>query len=198
MKDSARRRRMCCSNRSSNGQVTVSSCTSGRGGITRFGLCVVVLAVVCPFAVDRSSAWVISSSFIPHATGYHSAPSSSAASGRVAAYSTSLLPAAITKDVRKRRRSSGCTTNLNMGLGLSLNPLFRKRDESTAKASKRGDTGGTPTSSSDKRRKWTTGMWEKITAHPNAGRAHDEVTFRSGCEGRTFTIPQGTDGVLDE
>lgn len=40
------------------------------------------------------------------------------------------------------------------------------------------------------RRKWGQGMWDKFTSPP-AGRAHDEVTFRSGCEGRTLTIPQG-------
>lgn len=32
--------------------------------------------------------------------------------------------------------------------------------------------------------------WEKFTKPP-AGRVHDDVTFRSGCEGRTLTIPQG-------
>lgn len=194
MKDSARRRRICCNNSNINRQL-ICSCTSGRGGITRFGFCVVVLAVVCPFAVDRSDAWVISSSFTPQATGYQSTPPSTA-SEVVAASSSSLLPAAIKKDTGKCRSSSGCTTNnLNMGLGLSLNPLFRKRDESTTSASKRGGTGGTPTSSSDKKRKWTAGMWDKLTAHPPAGRAHDEVTFRSGYEGRTLTIPQG---MLDE
>ncbi len=43
---------------------------------------------------------------------------------------------------------------------------------------------------SDIRDKWGTGVWEKFKVRPD-GRAHDEVTFRSGCEGRTLTIPQG-------
>lgn len=34
------------------------------------------------------------------------------------------------------------------------------------------------------------GVWDKLKIPPD-GRAHDEVTFRSGCEGRTLTIPQG-------
>lgn len=38
--------------------------------------------------------------------------------------------------------------------------------------------------------KWGSGVWEKFKVPPD-GRAHDEVTFRSGCEGRTLTIPQG-------
>eukprot|EP00752_Nemacystus_decipiens_P003572 g3294.t1 len=33
------------------------------------------------------------------------------------------------------------------------------------------------------------GVWDKFKVPPD-GRAHDEVTFRSGCEGRTLTIPQ--------
>ena len=41
------------------------------------------------------------------------------------------------------------------------------------------------------KRSWGAGMWDKFTSPP-AGRAHDEVTFRSGCEGRTLTIPQGS------
>lgn len=32
--------------------------------------------------------------------------------------------------------------------------------------------------------------WKNFTKPP-AGRVHDDVTFRSGCEGRTLTIPQG-------
>lgn len=40
-----------------------------------------------------------------------------------------------------------------------------------------------------RKRSWGAGMWDKFTSPP-AGRAHDEVTFRSGCEGRTLTIPQ--------
>lgn len=44
--------------------------------------------------------------------------------------------------------------------------------------------------SGSSRRKWGQGMWDKFTSPP-AGSAHDEVTFRSGCEGRTLTIPQG-------
>lgn len=42
-----------------------------------------------------------------------------------------------------------------------------------------------------RKRSWGAGMWDKFTSPP-AGRAHDEVTFRSGCEGRTLTIPQGS------
>lgn len=42
-----------------------------------------------------------------------------------------------------------------------------------------------------RKRSWGQGMWNKFTSPPAAGRAHDEVTFRSGCEGRTLTIPQG-------
>lgn len=37
------------------------------------------------------------------------------------------------------------------------------------------------------------GVWDKFKVPPD-GRAHDEVTFRSGCEGRTLTIPQGVYG----
>lgn len=40
------------------------------------------------------------------------------------------------------------------------------------------------------KRKWGQGMWDKFT-NPPESRAHDEVTFRSGCTGRTLTIPQG-------
>lgn len=45
------------------------------------------------------------------------------------------------------------------------------------------------------RRKWGQGMWDKFTSPPT-GRAHDEVTFRSGCEGRTLTIPQGQTALV--
>lgn len=38
------------------------------------------------------------------------------------------------------------------------------------------------------------GVWDKFKVPPD-GRAHDEVTFRSGCEGRTLTIPQGVVAV---
>lgn len=34
------------------------------------------------------------------------------------------------------------------------------------------------------------GVWDKFKVPPD-GRAHDEITFRSGNEGRTLTIPQG-------
>lgn len=44
------------------------------------------------------------------------------------------------------------------------------------------------------RQKWGQGMWDQLKTPP-AGRAHDEVTFRSGCEGRTLTIPQGDSTV---
>lgn len=38
--------------------------------------------------------------------------------------------------------------------------------------------------------KLNAGVWDKFRAPPDA-RGHDEVTFRSGFEGRTLTIPQG-------
>ena len=40
------------------------------------------------------------------------------------------------------------------------------------------------------RRKGWSKRWENFTK-PLAGSVHDEVTFRSGQEGRALTIPQG-------
>lgn len=41
------------------------------------------------------------------------------------------------------------------------------------------------------RGKWGSKVWDKLRAPPPDGRAHDEVTFRSGYEGEALTIPQG-------
>lgn len=40
------------------------------------------------------------------------------------------------------------------------------------------------------RGKWGSEVWDKLKVPPD-GRAHDEVTFRSGFEGEALTIPQG-------
>lgn len=39
------------------------------------------------------------------------------------------------------------------------------------------------------------GVWDKFKVPPD-GRAHDEVTFRSGCEGSPLTIPQGVERYI--
>lgn len=41
--------------------------------------------------------------------------------------------------------------------------------------------------------RWGSEVWDKLKVPPD-GRAHDEVTFRSGFEGEALTIPQGGPG----
>lgn len=170
---------------------TTSGGGGGGGGLITFAL--VTAQLLC--RIQSASSW----SFASFTPGRGSA-SPCRGIPIVACRSLSLDSATPPRDGAFRRQGgahSSSAVKVQMGIWLASNPLkskWRSGESSNSGSgtignSGSGSSGSSSSTSSNKR--WAAGMWDKLTAHPPSGRAHDEVTFRSGCEGRTLTIPQG-------
>lgn len=73
--------------------------------------------------------------------------------------------------------------------GSSLHMGFWRRDGNT----RNKNNGSTACGGGRERNafgRWSSRLWEQLASQP-VGRAHDEVTFRSGREGKPHSIPQG-------
>lgn len=150
----------------------------GRGGLKRADV-VAVLATALLRRIQSCSAWT-PAAFTPGPRALYVKPTTAAAQSLAITQGSS---SGGDGQVPATRRETG------VFMGFSFSKMHRRNSSNTRSKTKK---------TNKTKKAWGAGVWQKLTGYPTSGRAHDEVTFRSGCEGRTLTIPQGKWGDQSE